>query len=39
MPTIKEQPTSLLYRVFAWTAIILGMAAIIYFGAGNTWPF
>jgi hypothetical protein len=29
----------LINKTLAWTTIILGMAVIFYFGAGNTWPF
>jgi hypothetical protein len=37
MKQAKEE--SRVGHVLAWIAVILGMATIIWFGAGNTWPF
>lgn len=38
MKQVKEESNTT-SKVFAWIAVILGMAVILYFGAGNTWPF
>lgn len=37
MKQVKERPR--FGQIMAWVAIVLGMAVIIYLGAGNTWPF
>lgn len=37
MKQVKEKPR--IGQIMAWVAVILGMVAILYFGAGNTWPF